>query len=420
MNTLDDLRGTLDQHASGLHDAERYARPVAVRARVRTVRRRRAGIAAVAAAVVLLTGVATMDALRTPRTVEPADRVVAGVDVPARIRVLDFPYALLSVRSLADSAHLQPSDHEQAVVLAASDLGTGSATLYADGQAVARVRGDQQVAAPYPIGNGGTGLQVRLSGAGPDARAGVAIYEATGATASGVTHGSAVFRDRVAGATLAGAVFSDDHGAATASVDVPGRLDRLGLSHYCRTDEEGLWVQVSVDGDGAIGSSCSSAAVDDAGPGWSTLDDHTAGTHHVEVYLTRGPDGPRVSTGATVGIGIYSLPPAAAHLLGMDVEPTVEAAGRTWVIDRVVDGDHAVVDTGDADRLLGFLGEGSRTWVTYRGDTDRGQSSSMGSGPGSGAGRIIDTVLLAGDRYDVRLHTAEPTGAGALLVYRPQ
>ena len=53
MSTMDDLRSTLDRHASELTDHDLHVRPVAVRERIRVVRRRRRGAAGgVAAAVV--------------------------------------------------------------------------------------------------------------------------------------------------------------------------------------------------------------------------------------------------------------------------------------------------------------------------------------------------------------------------------
>ena len=94
MSTLDDLRSTLEQHADGLDDTERYVRPVAVRARIRAVRRRRAGLVAVAAAVVVVAGVATVGQLRSPRPpCSPPSRSSAST-CPGSIEVLGFPYDL--------------------------------------------------------------------------------------------------------------------------------------------------------------------------------------------------------------------------------------------------------------------------------------------------------------------------------------
>ena len=58
MSSIDDLRSTLERHADGLADHDLHVRPVAVRERVRAVRRRRRSALAVAAVAVV--GVATL------------------------------------------------------------------------------------------------------------------------------------------------------------------------------------------------------------------------------------------------------------------------------------------------------------------------------------------------------------------------
>jgi hypothetical protein len=77
MSTTDDLRSTLDRHASELTDHDLHVRPVAVRERIRVVRRRRrATVAGVAAAVVA--AVALTVSLPGGRQVPVADRTLAG------------------------------------------------------------------------------------------------------------------------------------------------------------------------------------------------------------------------------------------------------------------------------------------------------------------------------------------------------
>ena len=411
MNTLDDLRSTLESHADGLDDTERYARPVAVHARIRAVRRRRAGLAAAAAAVVLLAGVATVDSLRTPDTVQPADHVVVGVDVPATIDVLDFPYALRDLHELDDAFRVQPSDGEQAVALAASGLGSGSATLYADGEAVARLRGDQQVAAPYPIGDGGTGLEVRFSGTGPGARAGVAVYAATGEMPDGVSDGTSVFRDTVAGNRLITAAFAAP-GTTSVTVQASGPLDQLQIASRCSDATEGIWFNLSVDGDGPVQwGQCSDGGVDNTPS--ATLGSRDPGRHTFTAYATRGENGPRVPVDE-LGVGLYATEPATP-VGNASAAATVESAGRTWRLTETLDATQTVVDTADGDRLVGFAASAGRAWITWRGDLDDGRSSEVGGG-----GTIYGPVLLAGDRYQVTLHQRAATGQARILVYRPE
>lgn len=408
MNTLDDLRTTLDRHAEGLDDTERHVRPVAVRARIRAVRRRRAGAVAIAAAVVLLGGVASVDALRTPDTIQPAGPVIAGVDVPDSIELLEFPYALRGLRELDDDVHLQPSDESRAVILAASGLDSGSATLYADGAPVARVRGSQQVAAPAPIGDGDTALEVRFDGAGSDARAGVAVYEATGELAPGISNGKAVFRDKLATRTRLGAGFAAPGESSvefTASAATKARI-----AFYCDGPPD-LWINVEIDGEPGVGSSCGETGPD-ATVGTSSTVGHLADRQHdVRVYLTQGTsDRPAdAPEGMTFGAALYQS--GERSVLGAPVETTVEFAGRFWGLDEVVTAP-ATVDTDEGDALLGLAGRG-RVGMTWSGQLTQGRSSDMGSRVG--AASMLSAVLLAGDRYQVAVHGGE----GRILVYRP-
>jgi hypothetical protein len=418
MTTLNDLRVTLDEHAEGLHDTDLHARPVAVRARVRVARRRRAGAVAAAAIVVLVAAVAVTGALHGPRTVEPAGRVV-GVDVPSSIDVLGFPYDLESTES-DSSVKLDGGATERAVSLVGHDLGSGSATLFSDGTAVARVRGDEQVAAAYPVGVGGVDLTVHLDGTPDGAEAGLAIYAATGQLATGVDNGHAVFRSSVAGNRLITAAFADP-GSPEVSLGFRGRLDRTSLAAHCVTSDDHLWLNVTVDGTRFMGGSCATDSGADAGTTSYTSDRTSPGSHHVEAYLTAGDGGPRLASfDGTIGIAAYAEEAPAEHSHGADVDRTVEYAGRTWTLDRVEDADRASVDTRSGDLLLAFLGAGDQAWTTWRGDLSRGTSDSVGGGDAGSTGFLTSGVLLAGDRYDVRLHTTGANAGGALLVYRPE
>jgi len=91
MSTLDDLRTTLDRHASGLPDDHLPERTGEVRARVRGVRRRRrAGAAGAVAAVLALVGGLVLGLDGVDRS---ADRELAGATAPASLRSLGYTYA---------------------------------------------------------------------------------------------------------------------------------------------------------------------------------------------------------------------------------------------------------------------------------------------------------------------------------------
>lgn len=414
MSSLDDLRATLDGHADALDDTERYVRPVAVRARIRAVRRRRATVAAVAAALVLVAGVAGAATLHGPSGIQPSDENVVGVDVPRTIDVQQFPYGLAQLDDVTDDqVHVDPRDHDQAVLLAASGLGAGSATLYSQGEAVARVRGDEQLSAPVALGAAGIDLEVRFDGAAAGARAGVAVYEATGELAPGISAGGTVFRDEVAGAPLLAGTFLSPS-EPSAELDAHSSSGRLRVAYYC-TAQDDLWLNVSVDGDGPVATSCGRDDAPDAGTGtWSTFQ-AAAGDHDLRVFLTDGSKGPEVAPpdGAVVGVGIYDPPADGPLVLGTRVDSHVEYAGRAWVLDEVVDAP-STIDTADGDVLLGVLGSGHAIGATWTGRLTDGGTPRANSP--HDANPVLGSVLLAGDSYTVRIDGGE----GRLLVYRPE
>ncbi len=377
MNTLDDLRSTLHRHADDLDDVERYIRPVAVRARIRVVRRRRAAIAAAALVVVAgLAGAGMM--LRGSDGIDPADRVVVGVTVPDRVTALGRSYELESLADLtAEETHVDPAEHPQAVVLAASGLGDGMATLYSQGDPVGRVRGDEQVSAPVDLGEAGVDLEVRFDGAGPGARAGVAVYEATDDIPAGVGNRHAVFRGEVAGATLVAGGFSSP-GEASLELQFSSRGGRLRFVFYCSSEADDLLLNVSIDGKDSMASGGGdSGAGADAGTGSSGTTRVPAGEHEVVAYLTHGDDGPQVTaTEETVfGLGVYDPPAPGPRVLDTRVESQVEYAGRDWVFDRVLAAP-ATIDTADGDVLLGFVGSGKRLGATWSGRLTTGRPRS--------------------------------------------
>lgn len=410
MNTLDDLRTTLDRHAEDLDDTGRSVRPVAVHARIRAVRRRRAGIVATAAALALVGGVAAVSSLRSPGTPQPAS--VVGVDVPETIDVLGFPYVLDDTASLGDDDRHALSEvrGERAITLVGSGLGDGSATLLSDGEPVARVRSGDELAAPVPVGETRPLLEVRYDGTPSDARAGIAVYEATGELASGVSNGRAVFRETYAGQPLLGAAFSEAGGSSVTFRAGAARIARIAL--YC-DGPGGLWVGVEVDGRPAVGSSCG-ADGSDATTGTSvTLDDLGPGEHEVAVRLTRGPRGPAVEDdGVTIGAGLYAVELSPTRLFGSTLEHRIEHAGRTWVSDSA-DTSPLTIETATEDLLLGAVSRGS---VRLAWSGALGLGGSDGLIGGSGGGSLLAGVLLAGDTYEVRA-----TGSDArILTYRPE
>jgi hypothetical protein len=426
MSTLDDLRSVLEEHAGGLDDTERYVRPVAVRARIRTARRRRTTAATVAAAALVLAGVAGVSSLRQPSALEPAGPSVLGLDVPDTWFVNEFPYELEQTASFAgdgDRVELagDQDDPERAVAFYATGLGSGSATLLSDGEAIARATGEDDAELPVPISSTSTTLEVRLDDAPTGARTGIAVYTATDELAEGVSNGTAVFRQVVAGSELLAGDFSDQS-RSEVTFEFTGSLDEARFATYCVAAEKGLWLNLSIDGEGHVSTQCHRVDSRDPGSSWSSFPEETgpAGVHTVRAFLTRdGRDStPVPSPGAVVGAAVYRQPIAQQRAAGTTVGSTTEFAGRVWRLVDVMEQPRAQIVAGRTDLLLGFATRGALVRATWEGELVPSDSTSVAS-PDSTA-TFIGGVLLRGDTYDVRLDPDEgELSRGALLVYRP-
>jgi hypothetical protein len=92
MNTLTDLRTTLDQHADSVSEAEATARLTAVHHRVAAVRRRRRAVGTGALALVLLAGTAVALVPRLTSDAQPAAPVILGQRAPTTMTSLGYTY----------------------------------------------------------------------------------------------------------------------------------------------------------------------------------------------------------------------------------------------------------------------------------------------------------------------------------------
>ena len=110
MNTVDDLRASLDRHASELSDLGAHGRPAAVRERVRVVRRRRRTAAAAAVVTVVALAVPLGGSLLLSgdrhATPEPTLPAPTSPPVPA------FPARLADGAKLVDDVMGAPGDAE--------------------------------------------------------------------------------------------------------------------------------------------------------------------------------------------------------------------------------------------------------------------------------------------------------------------
>ncbi|CAI9415585.1 hypothetical protein [Nocardioides sp. T2.26MG-1] len=422
MNTLDDLRTILEREAA-FDDTERHVRPAAVRQRVRTVRRRRAGAVAMAAAVMLVAATAGVGVLRSPSSPEPAE-TLEDVQVPQRIDVYGFPYKLASTHRVAGDGTvvLDPApEGPTAVRLVSTGLGSGEATLWSGYYPVARVRGGEQVS-PATTGVGASGLRVEFVGTPDVAEAEVAVYEPTGELAPGISSDGVVFRQQYAGHELVAAAFS--RGADDARISAPEDLAGLETSAYCRSSTPGLWLHQDGLTAGATPCEDLDAGADPGPANESALAPPRSGDGSMAVYVTQGEDGPRAAgVDVLFGLALYRETVAPTRVLGTDVPPVLEQAGRTWQLTDVVrwDGsDFYEVDTSDDDALVAAAYVGATGgFLSWHGAPEGGWVGSNASGQASDSPSVMYApVLLSGD-HTVQLHLEGPDAQGRLLVYRP-
>lgn len=426
MNTLDDLRATLERHADHLQDVDRQVRAQSVRTRVRKVQQRRTGTAAAAVVVAMVLALAGAGLLRGGGTPEPAAPLFDGV--PQRVEVYGFPYEVATTTALEDGGgfDLDP-DGPRVVSLVASDLGTGSATLLSVSVpplevALARVRGNEQVSAPVEVDTGLDALQVRLDGAPDGARVGIVVYQATGALAPGVPAPGVVFREHVGDYELEDADFADADGEARVTAEMNGAHE-AGV--YCRSDQRDLWIHFTSSTGLEYAERCSDYdwGTNDPGINGGYLNDGTHGARTLSAYVTEGKTGERVDD-AVLGLASYRQA-ALAEVLGEPVAPReFEFAGRTWHLSetRTMDGREETfdVDTSDGDVFFGYVVRAADSRFTWHGELDSGDMRGGGeSGPGlESADWGQGGILFAGDHYEIDAELFGKDAEGAITLYR--
>ncbi|MFC4786081.1 hypothetical protein ACT8ZV_16500 [Nocardioides sp. MAHUQ-72] len=332
MNTMDDLRGTLERHAADLADHDLHVRPVAVRERIRVVRRRRRAVTGAAAAVVVVAATALTASLGG-RDAEPQpagpDRDLAGHVAPATMTSLGYTYAFVTGASGDGRVrlHLDPSESPSLVSWATAG-DDDRVTLRVEGEAPRTLEaddfGDFTFVAPR---QGGT---FTLTGTGEVA---LAAYDLTDAEVAGDTHAGVTFRDDVAGQRLVGDAIGDP---GDAEVDLATDLGAgpLPVSYLCSGGPKGAWVHISINGGGVLGGGgCDDSLFDPAGRGgFSTrLTEAEARDLDLRMWVTDGEHGPLVEDpDLRIGVAAYAPAPTSGRLAGSAVPQLVEYDGHLW------------------------------------------------------------------------------------------
>jgi hypothetical protein len=342
MSTLDDLRTTLDRHASGLPDDHLPDRSGAVRERVRVVRRRRkAGAAGTLAVVLAVVGGAVLGLHGADR---PADRELAGATAPATLRSLGYTYAFDRGVEGAGSAtvRLPASDRPRLVSWATS--GRDRVTVTGPyGERYDSLAGDF---GDFQLVPEGDAVRVTVAGDGVG-EVGLAVYEPTDAAPPGVTVDGTTYRDEVGDQRLVGAAIGRS-GENRVSGPVRVVAGRLRAKIMCSGFDGTAWVHLEIAGRpaGTLGGrgACQRAQDDPGAEGTYTvsrLTDYAATGDTVDVSVTvttrqAATSAPVTGDDLRVGVGLYR-PGARVRVGGQRLDRIVEDAGHTYRVLAAVD-----------------------------------------------------------------------------------
>ena len=408
MSSIDDLRGTLDRHAEGFVDHDLHVRPVAVRERVRAVRRRRRSMVWMAAAAVVAAVGVTVVGLGGDQQVPPADRTLAGHVAPEKMTSLGYTYAFAHARQGDGKVILELPRSDQPRLLSWATAGPDDrVTLRAPGEKPETLEtddfGDYSFVAPR------TGGTFTLTGSGQVA---LAAYDLTDAPPAGDTSGGVTFRSEVAGQRLVADAFGKP-GTAELSLDLDVGAGPLPISYLCSHGPKAAWIHISLDGEPVVfGAGCDDSTFDPGGNGGFTsyLPAAQAGNLHLRIWVTDGEHGSLVDDAdLRVGLAAYAPAETVQMLAGTPVTQTTEFDGHVWTfVDTTVNapGERAVqvagVDGRDTLAVLSFSRTGSGT-IRSLVDGRAGGTTFAAGGAGS-----TRELIPAGD------HTAglRATGAG--------
>jgi hypothetical protein len=331
MNTLTELRRTLERHADDIADPATVARTASVHHRIAAVRRRRRAVGAGAAVLVAVTGIATAQLRSEPVTA--AGPVVLGQRAPGTMTSLGYTYrATGAARVIHGSGTVVLSESSTPRLLSWTTDRAATVTFVLPGDEVHRTRvtGFQDfLAVPVDVA-----VRVRVS-AGP-ASVGIATYSLTDAAPSGYTKAGVTYRDVVAGAHLLTAVIGDEGNTSVSSSFVaPHGYVTLGV--MCTNLPKGDVVNVSFGNGGPVSSSgCDSDGSFDPGSSSFTgfRSRHPGHLVRVHAWISKGfhdlTQVPRNSVaGSRLGVGVYG-PVAQTRVGGVSVPTEIETQGHTW------------------------------------------------------------------------------------------
>jgi hypothetical protein len=418
MNTLNDLRHTLDEQAERVTDEDAIVRTTAVRHRVAVVRRRRRATGAGVLSLALVAGGAA--ALWDHGRADAAPTVL-GVPAPSTMSSLSYTYAADGWSATVagrGSVKLPASNHPRLIswtlegatsvrfVLPNGEIWHSKATRFRDFVAL-------------PAGQSGT-----LSVAAGHGKVGLATYALTDQAPPGYTKDGLTFRESVASTPLLGAVIGD-LGQTDAGTSYVVPRGQASVTLVCSGLPKGDAVHVSINGHERLGGDCNGSEMFDPGAATSYQfhTSHPGRAVVLRVYATDGIKSPTpLAAGSApnlrIGVGVYG--PVETRGLGeaaLRADAYVEQDGHLWA-----EAWHGSSSNGEDVRAPGqsfgpsdFQGPVEAVWNT-KGET---QVSFTAQGMPTAGGRFPAGPGLIGDLWVPRgavVHMGLDKGRGPIGV----
>jgi hypothetical protein len=423
MNSLTDLRTTLDRHADQVPDAETVVRATAVRHRIAGVRRRRRAVGSGVLALVVVTTVGVLGIHRASSDPAP---VVLGVRAPETMVSLGYTYAADGwARTVDGSGSVKIAASDRPRLISWTVQGTPTVRFVLPNGEIwqSRVTHFHDFVA-LPAGQAGT-LKIS-AGSG---RAGVATYALTAAAPRGYTKDGITFRQTVAATPLLGAVIND-LGETDVSTSYVVPRGKASIHLLCAGLPKGDAVHVSINGHERVAGDCSGAETFDPGTGTSYQFRvrHPGRTLSLRVWASDGVKSPTPLAAGSVpglrlGVGIYGpIETQGVGVAGLRTLSFVEHDGHLWSVGTstgISDGQDAP-EGGAGTGPVRFQGPVQVVWdtrgqtrVTYSapGMPDAGGAFPAGSGGMGALWAPLGTVV----------HVSLDRGKGpiGLALYRP-
>lgn len=364
MNDLDQLRSTLDQHASDVVDHDVLGRVGAVRQRVRVARRRRRAAAAGTAALTL--AVVGGVALLPERGDDPVPTTpsVLGMTVPSSFDSLGYTYRFdRAVEGDTQvSVRLAASDEPQLVSWGTvGDDDTVEVTRYGTTTTY-----DAADFSDFVLVGPGDATTVRVDGTSD---VGLAVYTLGDDRPEGVTRDGLTYRQEVAGQQLVAAAFGDP-GEAEVVLEATAVGQGTRFSVDCADAPAGATIHLDLRDEegGFVTGECGEALPFDPGAtssfGFATRPGEDVS---VRAWVSDGVDGRLlVDDDVRVSVAVYDDEPTGVLAAGSDVPAVVESGGHQWTFDSVT------VSVPGGDRIAAPGRDGAQ--VLARGFTDAGES----------------------------------------------